>query len=87
MYGAIDRFRRHLEHYLSAFRLGRRDRGRRGTASTLRPFSDAVEHAAASIPDARVRDLSGAGHFAPNLNPEPVADELVRFFEGTLNTS
>jgi pimeloyl-ACP methyl ester carboxylesterase len=56
----------------------------RGTGSALRLFRDAVEHAAVHVPDARVRELPGAGHFAPILEPEPVAEELIRFFEGTL---
>lgn len=56
----------------------------RGMESALRSSEDAVDHAAAHIPGARVRGFPGAGHFAPILKPEPLAEELIRFFEETL---
>ena len=33
------------------------------------------------VSDPHVRELPGVGHFAPLLTPEPIAEELIRFFE------
>jgi pimeloyl-ACP methyl ester carboxylesterase len=44
-------------------------------------FADATRHIAQHVSDPHVRELPGAGHFAPVLAPEPIATELIRFFE------
>jgi pimeloyl-ACP methyl ester carboxylesterase len=44
-------------------------------------FADAARHIAQHVPDPRVRELPGAGHLAPVLAPQPLAMELIRFFE------
>jgi pimeloyl-ACP methyl ester carboxylesterase len=44
-------------------------------------FADATRHVAQHVSDPHVRELPGAGHFAPVLAPEPLAKELIRFFE------
>jgi pimeloyl-ACP methyl ester carboxylesterase len=44
-------------------------------------FADAIRHIAQHVSDPHVRELPGAGHFAPVLAPEPMAKELIRFFE------
>ena len=44
-------------------------------------FADATRHIAQHVSDPHVRDLPGAGHFAPVLAPEALAKELIRFFE------
>jgi pimeloyl-ACP methyl ester carboxylesterase len=54
----------------------------RGQRTRLRTFfADAVQYLAQHIPDAEVRELPGVGHFAPLLQPEAVADELITFVE------
>jgi pimeloyl-ACP methyl ester carboxylesterase len=40
-----------------------------------------ARHVGANVSDVRVEELTGAGHFAPLLAPEPIADALARFFE------
>lgn len=46
--------------------------------SETHPFySGVVDHLAERLPDPHVRDLPGVGHFAPALNPEVVAPEVV----------
>jgi pimeloyl-ACP methyl ester carboxylesterase len=53
-----------------------------GEKTRLRPFFDAVaDLITGHVADAQVWRLPGAGHFAPVLEPESVADELVTFFE------
>jgi pimeloyl-ACP methyl ester carboxylesterase len=44
-------------------------------------FADAVQYLAQHIPDAEVREVPGVGHFAPLLQPEAIADELITFVE------
>lgn len=44
-------------------------------------FADANRHIARHVPEAQIRELPGAGHFAPLIAPEQIAVELVRFFE------
>jgi pimeloyl-ACP methyl ester carboxylesterase len=43
--------------------------------------ADAARHIAQHVPDAHVSKLPGVGHFAPLVAPEPMARELVHFFE------
>lgn len=53
-----------------------------GQKTRLRPFfTAAAEFIAQHVADSQVWDLPGAGHFAPLLAPESVADELITFFE------
>jgi len=44
-------------------------------------FADVERYVAQHVVDARVRELPGVGHFAPLLEPEPIAKELISFFE------
>ena len=44
-------------------------------------FADATRHIAQHVSDPHVRELPGAGHFAPVIASEPMANELIRFFE------
>lgn len=44
-------------------------------------FDGATRHIAEHVSDSHVRDLPGAGHFAPVIAPELIAMELIRFFE------
>ena len=44
-------------------------------------FADAADFIAQHVAKPQVRELPGAGHFAPVLAPEPLADELIVFFE------
>ena len=53
-----------------------------GQQTRLRPFfTAAAEFIAQHVADPQVWELPGAGHFAPVLAPESVADELITFFE------
>ena len=54
----------------------------RGQRTRLDSFiGDATRYIARHVSNAHVGELSGAGHFAPVLEPEPMAMELTRFFE------
>jgi pimeloyl-ACP methyl ester carboxylesterase len=54
----------------------------RGQQTKLGTFvADAARHIAQHVSDPHVRELPGAGHFAPVIAPEPIAMELIRFFE------
>ena len=54
----------------------------RGQQTALGTFlADAARHIAQHVSDPHVRELPGAGHFAPVIAPEPIAKELIRFFE------
>jgi putative transposase len=44
-------------------------------------FADVGRYVAQHVVDAHVRELPGVGHFAPLLEPEPIAKELISFFE------
>ncbi|HMG32164.1 MAG TPA: alpha/beta hydrolase [Jiangellaceae bacterium] len=46
-------------------------------------FADVERHLAQHVVDAHVRELPGVGHFAPLLEPELIAKELISFFEST----
>jgi pimeloyl-ACP methyl ester carboxylesterase len=53
-----------------------------GRQTRLRAFYSAVaEFITQHVADAQVWELPGAGHFAPVLAPESVADEFITFFE------
>jgi pimeloyl-ACP methyl ester carboxylesterase len=53
-----------------------------GQQTRLRPFfSAAAEFIAQHVAHSQVWELPGAGHFAPVIAPESVADELITFFE------
>jgi pimeloyl-ACP methyl ester carboxylesterase len=55
----------------------RGERTRRGTF-----YADSEAHVARHVADARVREpLPGLGHWAPVLEPEPVAGAMISFFE------
>ena len=47
-------------------------------------FADVERYVAQHVVDAHVRELPGVGHFAPLLEPEPIAKELISFFESAL---
>lgn len=44
-------------------------------------FTKGVRHVAEHVADPHEREIHGAGHWGVVLQPEPIADELVRFFE------
>jgi pimeloyl-ACP methyl ester carboxylesterase len=44
-------------------------------------FTDSAHHIAHHVANGRVREIAGVGHFAPVVAPEPVATEMVAFFE------
>jgi pimeloyl-ACP methyl ester carboxylesterase len=44
-------------------------------------FADVERYVAQHVVNAHVRELPGVGHFAPLLEPEPIAKELISFFE------
>ncbi|MFW6051715.1 MAG: alpha/beta fold hydrolase, partial [Myxococcota bacterium] len=53
-----------------------------GERTTLsRWFKEGVRHVARHVPDAHVQEVAGAGHWGPILAPEPIAKEILRFFE------
>ncbi|HEX5015002.1 MAG TPA: alpha/beta hydrolase [Candidatus Limnocylindrales bacterium] len=54
-------------------------RGRQTLLGTF--FAEAARHIAQRVSDPHVRELPGVGHFAPLLAPQPLARELIRFFE------
>jgi pimeloyl-ACP methyl ester carboxylesterase len=53
-------------------------RGRQTQLGTW--FADAERHILQQVSDAHVRELPGVGHFAPLVEPERIAMELVPFF-------
>jgi pimeloyl-ACP methyl ester carboxylesterase len=59
-------------------------RGRQTRLGTW--FADAARHIALHVSDPHLRELPGAGHFAPVLSPEQLAKELIRFFESVHET-
>ena len=51
-------------------------------------YSDTERHVAEHVADPHVREpLPGVGHLAPVLAPEPVAKELIPFFESVRRTA
>lgn len=55
-----------------------------GSRTAMPWFTRNVRHAAGRVADAQTREVPGVGHYAPMLQPEPVAEELARFFESAL---
>jgi pimeloyl-ACP methyl ester carboxylesterase len=53
----------------------------RGQETLLGLFADVEQHIAQHVADPHVRELPGLGHFAPLVAPEPIAKELISFFE------
>ena len=51
-----------------------------GTETPLRAITDGVAHVAEHLPDVEVRQIAGAGHLAPIVQPAPIAEQLLRFF-------
>lgn len=52
-----------------------------GTQSEPHPWiTDGVRHVADHVPDVQVREITGAGHIGPVVQPESVATQLSRFF-------
>lgn len=59
-----------------------------GSESALRSwFTEGVRYVSEHVPDARSRQIPGAGHWAPVLHPEPIAAELVQFFGESLQAA
>ncbi|QBI22007.1 alpha/beta hydrolase [Egibacter rhizosphaerae] len=50
-----------------------------GSRTPLRWFTDAVGHVAAHTAESEVREIAGAGHGAPVIEPHAVAEELIGF--------
>ncbi len=56
----------------------------RGTKSRIGDYVDrGISHIAAHVQDVSRREIPGAGHFGPVLAPEPIAEELIRFFSAS----
>ncbi len=54
----------------------------RGQKTLLNAFvADSAKHVAEHAGDSRIHELPGLGHFAPLVEPEPIAEELINFFE------
>jgi pimeloyl-ACP methyl ester carboxylesterase len=43
-------------------------------------FKESVRHVTEHVPDAAVREISGAGHMGAWVKPKPYAEEMIRFF-------
>ena len=54
-------------------------RGRQTLLTSL--WGESEQHIARHVPEARVHELPGLGHFAPVLAPERLAEELISFTE------
>ncbi len=58
-----------------------------GSRSTFHDwFAAGVDHVAAHVPHAEVREIDGPGHFGVTLQPEAIASQLARFFSRTAST-
>ena len=56
-----------------------------GTRSEPHPWiTDGVRHVADHVPDVQVREITGAGHIGPVLEPEAVATQLAQFFTAAM---
>jgi pimeloyl-ACP methyl ester carboxylesterase len=51
-----------------------------GSRTPVRWIADGARHVAAHVPGAQLREVAGVGHLAPIVQPEPFAEELIRFF-------
>jgi pimeloyl-ACP methyl ester carboxylesterase len=49
-------------------------------SDTMPFFAAAARHVADHVPDARIREIPGAGHAAPLTHPEALAEALTEFF-------
>jgi pimeloyl-ACP methyl ester carboxylesterase len=47
-------------------------------------FTESVRHIAKHVANPQVREVAGAGHMGAWVEPEPITDELIRFFETAL---
>jgi pimeloyl-ACP methyl ester carboxylesterase len=54
----------------------------RGARAVRQWFPDSADHVAAHVPQAEVHQIAETRHHAAWVEPEPVAAELARFFEG-----
>jgi len=45
-------------------------------------YRDGARHVAGHVAGVRVHEVPEVGHFGPPLSPDPIATELIRFFEG-----
>ena len=54
-------------------------RGERTKLGTF--FAEVERYVAQHVVDAHVRELPDVGHFAPLLEPQPLAEELISFFD------
>ena len=52
-----------------------------GSRTALPWFTASIHNAAGRIPNVEVRELEGAGHLAPIVEPVRVADEIMPFFD------
>jgi pimeloyl-ACP methyl ester carboxylesterase len=50
-------------------------------------LGDSAQHVAQHVAASRVRELPDVGHYAPMVAPEPVARELISFFESIPHTA
>ena len=60
-------------------------RGEQTRLGTL--FADSTKHVAQHVADPHVRELPGLGHFGSQVAPEPIANELISFFESVRQTA
>lgn len=52
-----------------------------GSKTTI-PHVESIRMLAERIPNAQTRQIADAGHMGPVLRPQPIAEELIRFFRG-----
>jgi pimeloyl-ACP methyl ester carboxylesterase len=52
-------------------------------SNTKRFLAAGARHVADHVPDARVREIAGAGHASPLTHPEALAEALTEFFSPT----
>jgi pimeloyl-ACP methyl ester carboxylesterase len=50
-------------------------------------FTDSAQHVVQHVVNAHVRELPDVGHYAPLVAPEPIARELISFFESVRQTA
>ena len=54
-----------------------------GSRTTV-PHAKSTKYLAEKIPNARLKEIPGAGHAAPSTAPEQLANELIQFFKENL---